>query len=162
MASSRRYLFVTVFISGMSTLAVEFTVSRMLQAVYGTSNVVWCNVIGLVLFFLTAGYFLGGRLADRHSSRRLFYGLVAAAGASSIVFLLLTSAILRAAAAALARLDVGAIVSSLLAVVLALAAPMTLLGCIIPFAILGSLLLLPWVSFLLTGNIKPCTAGGDG
>lgn len=71
MASSRRYLFVTVFISGMSTLAVEFTVSRMLQAVYGTSNVVWCNVIGLVLFFLTAGYFLGGRLADRHSSPRL-------------------------------------------------------------------------------------------
>jgi hypothetical protein len=57
---SRRYLFFTVFIGGMTTLAVEFTTSRMLQTVYGTSNIVWANVIGLVLLFLTAGYFLGG------------------------------------------------------------------------------------------------------
>ena len=52
----------------MSTLAVEFTASRMLQTVYGTSNIVWANVIGLVLLSLTAGYFLGGRLADRRHS----------------------------------------------------------------------------------------------
>ena len=57
---SRTYLFITVFIAGMSTLAVEFTTSRMLQTVYGTSNIVWANVIGLVLFFLTVGYFIGG------------------------------------------------------------------------------------------------------
>ena len=59
----------------MGTLAVEFTTSRMLQTVYGTSNIVWANVIGLVLFFLTIGYFLGGRLADRYPSPRLFYAL---------------------------------------------------------------------------------------
>ena len=45
----------------MSTLAIEFTASRLLQSVYGTSNIVWANVIGLVLLSLTAGYFLGGR-----------------------------------------------------------------------------------------------------
>lgn len=132
---SRRYLFFTVFVSGMSTLAVEFTASRMLQAVYGTSNIVWCNVIGLVLFFLTAGYFLGGWLADRYSSHRLFYLLVTGAGASSIFFLLLTSSILRSAATALAQIDIGGIVGSLMAVALALAAPVTLLGCVSPFAV---------------------------
>ena len=62
---SRSYLFLTVFVAGMSTLAIEFTTSRMLQTVYGTSNLVWANVIGLVLLFLTLGYFLGGRLADK-------------------------------------------------------------------------------------------------
>jgi hypothetical protein len=46
----RKFLFLTVFIAGMSTLAVEFVASRMLQAVYGTSNIVWANVIGLVTF----------------------------------------------------------------------------------------------------------------
>ena len=47
--AGRRYLFLTVFVAGMSTLAIEFTASRLLQAVYGTSNIVWANVIGLVL-----------------------------------------------------------------------------------------------------------------
>jgi spermidine synthase len=134
-AAARRYLFLTVFIGGMSTLAIEFTASRMLQTVYGTSNIVWANVIGLVLFFLTLGYFLGGWLADRYPSPRLFYGLVSLAGFSGVFFLLLTSVILRTAAGALATINVGAVVSSLLGVAFALAVPVTLLGCISPFAI---------------------------
>ncbi|HEX6385837.1 MAG TPA: fused MFS/spermidine synthase [Anaerolineae bacterium] len=119
----------------MSTLAVEFTTSRMLQAVYGTSNIVWANVIGLVLLFLTLGYFLGGRLADRRPSPSVFYGLVSLAGFSSVFFLLLTSVLLRTAATALATVNVNGIVGSLVGVVLALALPVTLLGCISPFAI---------------------------
>ena len=107
----------------------------MLQTVYGTSNIVWANVIGLVLFFLTVGYFLGGWLADRYPSPRLFYALVTLAGFNGVFFLLLTSALLTTAAEALAVLNVGAIVGSLLGVVFALAAPITLLGCISPFAI---------------------------
>lgn len=119
----------------MTTLALEFTTSRMLQTVYGTSNIVWANVIGLVLFFLTLGYFLGGWLADRRPSINLFYGLTALAGFSGVFFLLLTSAILKSASAALAALNVGALLSSLLGVVVSLAIPITLLGCISPFAI---------------------------
>ncbi|MFQ5420532.1 MAG: spermidine synthase, partial [Anaerolineae bacterium] len=78
-AGSRRYLFLTVFVAGMSTLAVEFTTSRMLQTVYGTSNIVWANVIGLVLLGLTLGYFWGGRLADKRPYPHIFYTLVALA-----------------------------------------------------------------------------------
>ena len=58
--TSRSYLYLTVFVAGMTTLAVEFTTSRLIQTVFGTSNIVWANVIGLVLLFLTIGYFLGG------------------------------------------------------------------------------------------------------
>ena len=119
----------------MSSLAIEFTTSRMLQTVYGTSNIVWANVIGLVLFFLTLGYFLGGRLADRYPSPRLFYQLVTVAGFSAAFFLLLTSVILKAAADAFAFINVGALVSSFFGVIFALAVPITLLGCISPFAI---------------------------
>ena len=107
----------------------------MLQAVYGTSNIVWANVIGLVLLFLTVGYFFGGWLADRYPSPRLFYWLVSAAGFSSVFFLLLTAALLKSAATALATVNIGAILSSLLAVLFALSVPITLLGCISPFAI---------------------------
>lgn len=107
----------------------------MLQTVYGTSNIVWANVIGLVLFFLTVGYFLGGWLADRYPTPRLFYGLVSLAGFCAIFFLLLASALLRWAASALAAVNVGAILSSLVGVMVALAVPITLLGCLSPFAI---------------------------
>lgn len=132
---SRRYIYFTVFIAGMSTLAVEFTTSRMLQTVYGTSNIVWANVIGLVLLFLTLGYFIGGWLADRYPDTRVFYWLVTASGFFSVFFLLLTSIILRSAASAMASVNMGAIFSSLVGVLLTLAIPVTLLGCISPFAI---------------------------
>jgi spermidine synthase len=132
---NRKYLFMTVFIAGMSTLAIEFTTSRMLQTVYGTSNIVWANVIGLVLLFLTLGYFLGGRLADKRPYPHTFYTLIAWAGFSSVFFLLLTSVLLKTAASALASVSVGSIISSLIAVIFTLAVPITLLGCISPFAI---------------------------
>lgn len=119
----------------MSTLAIEFTASRLLQAVYGTSNIVWANVIGLVLLSLTAGYFIGGRWADRRPQPSTFYGLVTAAGFCAVFFLLLTGAVLRRAAAAMAVLNVSAIGGSLLLVVLALVVPVTLLGCLSPFAV---------------------------
>ncbi len=119
----------------MSTLAIEFTTSRMLQTVYGTSNLVWANVIGLVLLFLTLGYFIGGRWADKRPYPATFYTLVSAAGFAGVFFLLLTSVILKTAAAAMAAINVSALVSSLVGVIVALAVPVTLLGCISPFAI---------------------------
>jgi spermidine synthase len=133
--AGRAYLFATVFIAGMSTLAVEFTTSRMMQTVYGTSNIVWANVIGLVLFFLTVGYFLGGWLADRRPSATFFYALVTLAGFSAVFFLLLTSVLLRGASTAMAGLEMGAVAGSLVGIFFTLAIPMTLLGCISPFAI---------------------------
>ncbi len=133
--SNRAYLFITVFIAGMTTLAVEFTTSRMLQTVYGTSNIVWANVIGLVLLFLTLGYFIGGRLADRYPQLYVFYKLITLAGYCCVFFLLLTSVLLRQAAAALAAVNAGAVISSLVGVTLALAVPVTLLGCVSPFAV---------------------------
>ncbi len=119
----------------MSTLAIEFTASRLLQTVYGTSNIVWANVIGLVLLSLTVGYFLGGRVADRRPRSDLFYALVTLSGLAAVFFLLLTSIILRGAAGALAAMNVGAIAGSLLLVVVALVVPVTLLGCLSPFAV---------------------------
>ena len=133
--AGRRYLFLTVFVAGMSTLAIEFTASRLLQSVYGTSNIVWANVIGLVLLSLTAGYFIGGRLADQNPGELRFYLLVTLAGFCSVFFLLLTGTVLREAAAALAVINVGAITGSLLLVILSLSIPVTLLGCLSPFAI---------------------------
>src|SRR5258706_12822753 len=76
MSTHPRYLALAVFTAGMTSLAVELVGARLLGNVFGTSNLVWANIIGLILVYLTAGYFIGGRWADRSASPRTFYSLL--------------------------------------------------------------------------------------
>jgi len=78
---SARRLLATVFCSGMAVMIVEMTAVRTLQPFFGSTNIVWTNVIGVVLAALSIGYVVGGNLADRWPSARLLYGVMATGGA---------------------------------------------------------------------------------
>ena len=64
---------------GTGSLAVEICASRLLAPYFGSSTIVWANLIGLVLLALSLGYWLGGKLADRRPSPRLLGAIVVAA-----------------------------------------------------------------------------------
>lgn len=129
------YLYFAVFVAGCATLGVEISAAHLLRAVYGTSNLVWASVIGLMLLFLTVGYRLGGRWADQSPYPATFYRLLAWAGFAAGAAGLLTRLLLRPAAAALATIHVGPAVGSFLAALALLGVPVVLLGCVSPFAV---------------------------
>ncbi|MBI3760724.1 MAG: fused MFS/spermidine synthase, partial [Chloroflexi bacterium] len=103
--------------------------------VFGTSNLVWANIIGLILVYLTAGYFIGGRWADRSPQARTFYQLLAWAAFSAGLVPLASRPVLRFAAEAVANFDAAVAIGSFGAVLILFSVPVTLLGCVSPFAI---------------------------
>ncbi len=133
--ASRAYLSLAVFTAGMTTLAVEISASRLLGNVFGTSNLVWANIIGLMLVYLTAGYFAGGRWADRSPHPRTFYQLLVWAAFTAGLVPLVARPVLRFAAEAVANFDAAVMGGSFFSVLILFSVPVTLLGCVSPFAI---------------------------
>jgi spermidine synthase len=128
-------LLTLVFVSGMASLAVEFGASRLLAPYFGTSLYVWGVLIGLILIYLSAGYVIGGRLADRHPRAEVLYQVTAWAGLWIGLIPLVSYPILLASQQGFRDLSAGLVAGTLLAVVLLFAAPVILLGCVSPFAI---------------------------
>ena len=69
-----------VFISGAVLMSLEMVGSRVLAPYFGNSIYVWGSLISVVLAALTAGYFAGGRLADRLPTAEAMGWLITAAG----------------------------------------------------------------------------------
>ena len=130
-----RYLYFTVFISGMVTLAVELSASRLLGNVFGTSNLVWANVIGLMLLYLTVGYFIGGRWADRSPYPQTLFRILLWAAFLSALIPLVSRPVLRAAASAVVGIEAALVIGSFVSILLLFSVPVTLMGCVSPFAI---------------------------
>ena len=132
---NKKYLYFAVFSSGMTTLAVELTASRLLGNVFGTSNLVWASIIGLILIYLTAGYFLGGKWADRRPEPERFFKVMLWGAFTSGLVPLISRPVLRFAASAFDHLEMGVLFGSFAAVLILFIVPVTLFGTISPFAI---------------------------
>ncbi len=130
----RYFLIILVFVSGMTSLALEMCASRLLAAYFGTSLFIWASVIGLILVYLTVGYFIGGRLADRFPSEQVLCTITAMAALSISILPFVSQGILTWSITGLAQVSVSIFFSSLLGTILLFAVPVTLLGLVSPFA----------------------------
>ena len=132
---SRAYLYLLVFTGGFTTLGLELSASRLLDPWFGNSLIVWASLIGLIMLYLSVGYWLGGRLADRSPH---LLTLLRLAGLGALGVGLVPAG--RGAGAApgqpgLGDLDAGLLAGSMGGILVLFAIPVTLLGCVSPFAI---------------------------
>lgn len=128
-------LIVLVFVAGACSLAVELSASRLLAPYFGTSLFVWANLIGLILLYLTIGYYVGGRLADRFPRPGVLYLLTTVAAFLIGVIPFISRPILSWSLTSFATYSISVFYGSLVAVIFLFAIPMILLGCVSPFAI---------------------------
>jgi spermidine synthase len=128
-------LSVLVLVGGCGTLATEISASRLLAPYFGSSTIVWANIIGLILIYLSIGYWLGGKLADRRPDPRLLALLVIVAAVVIAATPFIARPILDLAVKGLDAATVGAVVGSFFAALALFAIPVTLLGAVSPFAI---------------------------
>ena len=132
---SRLALDALVFGAGIGALATEITASRLLAPYFGSSTVVWANLIGIVLAALALGYWLGGRLADRRPQPTLLGSIVLASAVCVAAIPFVAEPFLDLTVEGLDEASSGAVVGSFVAVLLLFAPPVILLGMVAPFAI---------------------------
>jgi spermidine synthase len=123
------------FTGGLASLGIEFAAARLLAPFFGQSLFIWGTLIGLILIYLTIGYYAGGRLADRRPDARLLFQLTAAAALLTAAIPVISRPILSISQAGFAQLSVGLVLGSLISVIVLFALPVILLGMVSPFVI---------------------------
>ena len=135
MINRERLIVLATFAAGMTTLAIEISASRLLGTVFGTSNIVWANIIGLILIYLAVGYFVGGRWADRSPYTGTFYRIIVWGAFAAGLVPVFARPVLRQAAFAVQDFDAVVMAGSFLSILILFSLPVTLLACVSPFAI---------------------------
>src|SRR3954453_4422191 len=131
----RRRIQVLAAVVGAASLGAEIAAARLLAPWFGASTVIWANTIATVLVALSAGYWVGGPPADRDPTLAGLSKLVLGAGGLLAVVPFIAEPFLRISVEALDRIEAGAFVGSLLAVLILVAAPVLLLGAVAPYAV---------------------------
>ncbi len=129
------FIIILVFVAGSASLAIELSASRLLAPYFGTSLFVWANLIGLILLYLTVGYYVGGILSDRHPQPIILYSITAFAAVFIAIIPLIAHPVLSWSLTTFANDPLGIFYGSLAAIVLLFTIPTVLLGCVSPFAI---------------------------
>ena len=124
-----------VFGAGTGSLATEIAASRLLAPYFGSSTIVWANLIGIVLAGLAFGYWLGGRIADRRPDPRLLGVIVLAAAVWVAITPFVARPFLDAAVGNLDDASAGAVIGSFFAVLILFSPAVIALGMVSPFAI---------------------------
>ncbi|MCX6045714.1 MAG: fused MFS/spermidine synthase [Chloroflexi bacterium] len=130
-----KYLSLLVFVTGAATLGVELSASRLLEPAFGNNQIVWAALIGMILFYLALGAWLGGKLADRFPHRQGLETTIIFGALGVALVPTLSPRVLHWAATGLDTFNPGLLVGALVAVLVLFSLPVILLGTVSPWAV---------------------------
>src|SRR5436309_13741402 len=84
--SAAAVIYLVAFLTGAIVMSFEMLGSRYLNPYFGSGIYTWASLISTVLAALTAGYFVGGSLADRRPSAAVL-GATVLTGSAYLLFL---------------------------------------------------------------------------
>ncbi len=103
-----------IFLLGAIYMILELVCSRILAPFFGTSNLVWTSVIGIILLSSSVGNFLGGIIADRDSSKRNIQLILLFTGVFILLIGIIQKETLLFVANNIKDIKVGAIISTII------------------------------------------------
>ena len=130
-AAAKAVIYAVAFVTGAIVMSFEMLGSRYLNPYFGSGIYTWAALISTVLIALTAGYFLGGTLADRTASPAVLALTVMIGSLYLLALPSFAQAILEFVLAGIDDIRVGSLISSLALMFF----PVTFLGMYSPFAI---------------------------
>ncbi len=122
---------IVTFLTGASILILEIIGVRLLTPSFGSSMIIWTDVISVFLGAMSMGYYVGGWVADRFPRRSVLAILVAI----SALAILSSSLLARPVTHLLEALRWGKFLPPLFASFLLFFLPCLLLATVSPFAI---------------------------
>ncbi len=125
----RAFLIVAAFLAGAAVMIIELAGNRVLAPWFGNSLYTWTGLIGVILVSISAGYYLGGYLADKRPDYVVLSHLLAASAVLTILVPLLESGLETWLGA------LGVVWGPVAGTMLLFAVPGCLLASVSPFAI---------------------------
>ncbi len=119
------------FITGAIVMSFEMLGSRYLNPYFGSGIYTWASLISTVLAALTAGYFGGGRVADRYPSARVLGAAVLIGSAFILALPSFSTLLLEALLDAIDDIKTGSLASAFVLMFF----PVAFYGAYSPFAI---------------------------
>ena len=130
-AAATVMIYAAAFITGAIVMSFEMLGSRYLNPYFGSGIYTWAALISTVLIALTAGYFLGGTLADRTASLAVLALTVIVGSLYLLALPSFAQAILEFVLAGVDDIRAGSLIAALALMFF----PVTFLGMYSPFAI---------------------------
>ena len=124
-------IYAVAFVTGAIVMGFEMLGSRYLNPYFGSGIYTWASLISTVLIALTAGYFLGGSIADRTPSPTVLALIVMVGSAYLLALPSFAQSVLKFVLAGVDDIRAGSLISALALMLF----PVTLLGMYSPFAI---------------------------
>ena len=104
---------ILLFIINAIYMILELIASRLLAPYFGSSNLVWTSIIGIILLSNSIGNFIGGKIADKDCSKNNLKLVLKIAGIVVLVIPFIQESILLGVSNMFSNIKIGAILSAI-------------------------------------------------